>query len=122
MSRNRVRTLLNDNQAKQDKYVNNNRHEPRNFNINDLVFVIKFSQVTGKLDSGMLGPYKVVKILPSGRYELKLLSGGCGKRTQAAAQYMVPWRGKWCPETCSAFFESKLLILSCEIKYCGFAF
>ncbi|XP_046963097.1 uncharacterized protein LOC124532299 [Vanessa cardui] len=107
MSRNRVRTLLKDNQAKQDNRVNKNRHEPRKFNLDDFVFVIKFSQVTGKLDPGMRGPYKVVKILPSGRYELKLLSGGYGKTTQAAAQYMIPWRGEWCPETCAAFFESE---------------
>ncbi|KAH9630167.1 hypothetical protein HF086_016251 [Spodoptera exigua] len=40
----------------------------------------------------MRGPYKVVKILPSGRYELKLLAGSYGKTTQAAAQFMVPWR------------------------------
>ncbi|XP_063825988.1 uncharacterized protein LOC135075476 isoform X1 [Ostrinia nubilalis] len=54
----------------------------------------------------MRGPYRVVKVLPSGRYELKLLSGARGKTTQAAAQYMVPWKGEWCPESCAAFFES----------------
>lgn len=75
------------------------------FNINDLVFVIKFSQSTGKLDPGMRGPYKVVRALPSGRYKLRLLSGSYGKTTQASAQYMVPWKGEWCPETCAAFFE-----------------
>ncbi|KAJ0169694.1 hypothetical protein K1T71_014879 [Dendrolimus kikuchii] len=53
----------------------------------------------------MRGPYRVTKVLPSGRYELKLLSGAKGKTTQAAAQYMVPWKGKWCPESCAAFFE-----------------
>ncbi|KAJ0169310.1 hypothetical protein K1T71_015194 [Dendrolimus kikuchii] len=54
----------------------------------------------------MRGPYRVTKVLPSGRYELKLLSGAKGKTTQAAAQYMVPWKGKWCPESCAAFFET----------------
>ncbi|XP_049886481.1 uncharacterized protein LOC126381322 [Pectinophora gossypiella] len=54
----------------------------------------------------MRGPYKVVKTLPGGRYELKLLSGGRGKLTQAAAQHMVAWRGEWCPESCAAFFEN----------------
>lgn len=55
----------------------------------------------------MRGPYKVVEILPSGRYRLRLLRGGHGKTTQAAAQYMVPWRGESCPDTCAAFFEGK---------------
>ncbi|XP_048479121.1 cGMP-specific 3',5'-cyclic phosphodiesterase-like [Plutella xylostella] len=54
----------------------------------------------------MRGPYKVTKVLPSDRYELKLLSGGYGKTTQAAAEYMVPWRGEWCPDTCAAFFAN----------------
>ncbi|XP_050563262.1 uncharacterized protein LOC126912907 [Spodoptera frugiperda] len=54
----------------------------------------------------MRGPYRVIKVLPSGRYELKLLGGARGKTTQAAAQYMVPWKGEWCPESCAAFFEN----------------
>ncbi|GBP07909.1 Transposon Tf2-6 polyprotein [Eumeta japonica] len=60
---------------------------------------------TGKLDPGMRGPYKVVNILPSGRYELKLISGDSGKTTQAAAQHMVAWRGEWSPDACAAFFD-----------------
>ncbi|XP_047989119.1 uncharacterized protein LOC125228552 [Leguminivora glycinivorella] len=55
----------------------------------------------------MRGPYKVVEVLPSGRYALRLLTGGYGKTTQAAAQHMVPWRGEWCPDTCAALFESE---------------
>nr|XP_049692698.1 uncharacterized protein LOC126053772 [Helicoverpa armigera] len=54
----------------------------------------------------MRGPYRVTKVLPSGRYELKLLGGARGKTTQAAAQYMVLWKGEWCPESCAAFFEN----------------
>ncbi|XP_052750869.1 uncharacterized protein LOC128200689 [Galleria mellonella] len=54
----------------------------------------------------MRGPYKVTRILPSGRYELKLLSGSYGKTTQAAAEYMVQWHGEWCPETCASFFAN----------------
>jgi hypothetical protein len=107
ITRSRARLLLKRNQTKQDEQVNQKRHIPRQFNLKDLVFVIKFSQSTGKLDSGMRGPYKVVEVLPSGRYTLRLLSGGYGKTTQAAAQHMVPWRGEWCPDTCAAFFESK---------------
>lgn len=107
ISRSRARALLKKNQEKQDTRVNSNRHPPRVFKINDQVFVIKYSQSMGKLDSGMRGPYRVVKILPSGRYELKLLGGARGKTTQAAAQYMVPWKGEWCPESCSAFFEGE---------------
>ncbi|XP_048478792.1 uncharacterized protein LOC125488916 [Plutella xylostella] len=57
------------------------------------------------MDHGMRGPYKVTRALPSGRYELRLLASSYGKTTQAAAQYMVPWKGEWCPETCAAFFE-----------------
>lgn len=105
LRRNRAFELLRNNQSRQDEYVNRNRRPPLVFNINDLVFVIKFSQSTGKLDPGMRGPYKVIRALPSGRYELRLLSGSYGKTTQAAAQYMVLWKGEWCPDTCAAFFE-----------------
>lgn len=66
--------------------------------------VIKSSQSTGKLDSGMRGPYKVIRLLPNDRYELKLLAGAYGKTSQAAAAYMVVWKGEWTPETCAAFF------------------
>ncbi|KAH9645897.1 hypothetical protein HF086_010096 [Spodoptera exigua] len=106
MCRDRARGLLKENQAKQDSYVNRQRRPPRTFQVNDCVFVIKYSQSTGKLDSGMRGPYRVIKVLPSGRYELKLLGGARGKTTQAAAQYMVLWKGEWCPESCAAFFEN----------------
>lgn len=119
ITRDRARRLLRQNQVDQDERVNQHRQPPRKFNTNDLVFVIKFSQSTGKLDPGMRGPYKVTKTLPSGRYELRLLSGGYGKTTQAAAQHMVPWRGEWCPETCASFFERKhcSLSLSCPFVY-----
>ncbi|CAG9137983.1 unnamed protein product [Plutella xylostella] len=105
LCRARANDLLKKNQAQQDTTVNRQRRPPRKFNIDDLVFVIKYSQSTGKLDPGMRGPYRVLKALPSDRYELKLLSGSYGKTTQAAAEYLVPWRGEWCPETCAAFFE-----------------
>lgn len=105
LCRSRASELLSKNQTEQDSYVNRHRSSPRTFKINDLVFVIKYSQSTGKLDSGMRGPYQVKKILPSDRYELKLLTGARGKKTQAAAQYMVPWKGEWCPDTCASFFE-----------------
>lgn len=49
----------------------------------------------------------MIRALPSDRYELKLLSGARGKTTQAVAQYMVPRKGEWCPESCAAFFESE---------------
>ncbi|XP_022834550.1 uncharacterized protein LOC111362208 [Spodoptera litura] len=68
------------------------------------------TQATGKLDSGMRGPYRVVKALPHGRYELQLLAGSYGKVTQAAAEFMIPWRGEWTPETCAIFFEGMLTI------------
>ncbi|CAG9133807.1 unnamed protein product [Plutella xylostella] len=105
LCRARANDLLKKNQAQQDTTVNRQRRPPRKFNIDDLVFVIKYSQSTGKLDPGMRGPYRVLKALPSDRYELKLLSGSYGKTTQAAAEYLVPWRGEWCPDTCAAFFE-----------------
>ncbi|XP_075990380.1 uncharacterized protein LOC142986034 [Anticarsia gemmatalis] len=107
LCRARAHELLTRNQAKQDAYVNRQRRTPRSFQINDLVFVIKYSQSVGKLDPGMRGPYQVIKVLPSGRYQLKLLSGSYGKTTQAAAEYMVPWHGEWCPDSCAAFFESE---------------
>ncbi|XP_063825472.1 uncharacterized protein LOC135075030 [Ostrinia nubilalis] len=55
----------------------------------------------------MRGPYKVVRDLPHHRYELELMAGSYGKRTQAAAEHMVQWRGEWTPETCAAFFEGE---------------
>jgi hypothetical protein len=105
--RERARVLLDKNRRQQDSYVNRNRRSPRVFKKDDHVFVIKYSQSTGKLDSGMRGPYRVTKTLPSDRYELKLLGGARGKTTQAAAQYMIPWKGEWCPESCAAFFDSE---------------
>ncbi|XP_072948800.1 uncharacterized protein [Epargyreus clarus] len=105
LCRTRASEMLRDNQTKQDSRVNRHRKSPRVFKLQDLVFVIKYSQSTGKLDSGMRGPYQVTKVLPSDRYELKLLTGARGKTTQAAAQYMVPWKGEWCPDTCASFFE-----------------
>ncbi|XP_063369742.1 uncharacterized protein LOC134658073 [Cydia amplana] len=71
-----------------------------------MVFVIKTSQMTGKLDSGMRGPYRVTRVLPNGRYNLRLIGGSYGKTTQAAAEHMVIWRGEWTPESCGAFFDS----------------
>ncbi|XP_049886995.1 uncharacterized protein LOC126381573 [Pectinophora gossypiella] len=54
----------------------------------------------------MRGPYRVTKVLPHGRYELQRLAGSYGKTTQAAAEYIMPWRGEWTPEACAAYFES----------------
>ncbi|XP_026328121.1 uncharacterized protein LOC113236322 [Hyposmocoma kahamanoa] len=61
--------------------------------------------MTGKLDSGMRGPYRVINVLPHGRYELRLMGGSYGKKSQAAAEHMVAWRGEWTPDTCTSFFE-----------------
>nr|XP_026486599.1 uncharacterized protein LOC113393770 [Vanessa tameamea] len=105
MRRSRAGELLEKNRNNQDSYVNKDRRPPKTFNVGDCAFLIKYSQSTGKLDAGMRGPYRVIKVLPGGRYELKLLSGARGKTTQAAAQYMVPWKGEWCPESCASFFE-----------------
>ncbi|CAH0723439.1 unnamed protein product, partial [Brenthis ino] len=75
------------------------------FHENDMVFVHKNSQSVGKLDSGMRGPYKVVRALPHGRYELKLISGSLGKTTEAAAEHISAWHGEWTPDVCAVFFE-----------------
>lgn len=108
LCRARACELLKQNQTQQDSTVNRQRRPPRKFNVGDLVFAIKYSQSTGKLDPGMPGPYQVLKALPSDRYELKLLSGSYGKTTRAAAEYLVPWRGEWSPDACAAFFECEL--------------
>ncbi|XP_041985356.1 uncharacterized protein LOC121737735 [Aricia agestis] len=105
LCRNRATELLRRNQRRQDEYANQQRRTPSTYQIDDLVFVIKVAQSTGKLDSGMRGPYRVIRVLPNGRYELKLLAGAYGKSTQAAAQHMILWKGEWCPETCAAFFD-----------------
>lgn len=109
LCRTRASELLQRNRTQQDSSANEKRRPARVFQVGDLVFVIKYSQSTGKLDPGMRGPYRVLKALRSGRYELKLLSGSYGKTSQAAAEYMVPWRGEWCPESCAAFFESECI-------------
>ncbi|CAF4751082.1 unnamed protein product [Pieris macdunnoughi] len=54
----------------------------------------------------MRGPYVVLTVLSQGRYILKLVAGSYGKTTQAAVEYMMPWRGEWTPDVCAAFFES----------------
>lgn len=102
--RQRTAERLAQNQLQQDAAVNKDRRPPRVFQKDDLVFVIKYTQSQGKLDSGMRGPYRVVGVLQNHRYELKLLTGAYGKTTYAAAQFMVPWKGEWTPETCAAFF------------------
>lgn len=108
LSRQRASELLEKNQSKQDSYVNDGRKPPREFQLNSLVFVRKQAQATGKLDCGMRGPYRVVKTLPHGRYELQLLAGSYGKSTQAAAEYIIPWRGEWTPDVCAAYFGGEL--------------
>ncbi|KAF9407815.1 hypothetical protein HW555_012292 [Spodoptera exigua] len=109
LDRQQASRLLGANQRSQDDYVNQGRRQPRTFAVGDFVFVIKASQSTGKMDSGMRGPYKVVKVLQHNRYELELLAGSYGKKTQAASEHMVRWRGEWTPDTCSAFFENESL-------------
>ncbi|XP_049875462.1 uncharacterized protein LOC126373360 isoform X1 [Pectinophora gossypiella] len=106
MARQRATELLDMNRTRQDARVNERRRPPRTFAVDDVVFVNKGSQATGKLDSGMRGPYIITKVLPHGRYDMKLLAGSYGKTTQAAAEFMTLWRGEWTPETCSLFFES----------------
>lgn len=110
VTRSKACEVLRTNQVRQDEQVNQRRHPPRHFYVGDIEFVIKFSQsgnTKGKLDTGKRCPYKVIEALPSGRYTPRLLSDSYGKITQPGAQYMLPWRGEWCPETCAAFFESK---------------
>lgn len=107
MSRQRTSERLRQNQQDQDSYVNQGRKPPRTYALNSLVFVRKQAQATGKLDSGMRGPYRITKILPHGRYELQLVAGSYGKLTQASAEYMFPWHGEWTPEVCAAYFEGE---------------
>ncbi|XP_045449080.1 uncharacterized protein LOC123657601 [Melitaea cinxia] len=106
LHRQRASELMERNKERQDAYVNKHRRNPRIFKLNDFVFVSKSAQARGKLDSGMRGPYRVVKILPHGRYELQLLGASHGKTTRAAAEYMTAWHGEWTPESCAAFFNT----------------
>ncbi|XP_041969681.1 uncharacterized protein LOC121727157 [Aricia agestis] len=105
LRRQRTTSLLEQNRQKQDAYINKSRKTIRTFKENDLVFVIKNAQMTGKLDSGMRGPYCVTKVLQHNRYQLRLLGNSYGKTTQAAAEHMVVWRGEWTPESCATFFD-----------------
>ncbi|XP_062532853.1 uncharacterized protein LOC134201633 [Bombyx mori] len=105
LARQRASQLLDKNRKQQDTRVNERRKPPRTFHENDVVFVHKNSQSVGKLDSGMRGPDKIVRALPHGRYELKLLSGSLGKTTEAAAEFISAWHGEWTPDVCTAFFE-----------------
>jgi hypothetical protein len=107
LRRQRASELIEANQLRQDQQVNENRRQPRIYGIGDFVFVGKSSQSSGKLDSGMRGPYKVIQQLPHDRYELELLTGSYGKKTQAAAEHMVLWRGEWTPDACAAFFSDE---------------
>ncbi|XP_046972713.1 uncharacterized protein LOC124539376 [Vanessa cardui] len=107
LARQQASESLESNRILQDYRTNKTRVAPRTFKIGDTVFVLKTSQSTGKLDGGMRGPYKVEKVLPHGRYELKLLAGSYGKTTQAAAEYMIMWHGEWTPDTCTSFFETE---------------
>ncbi|CAH0723440.1 unnamed protein product, partial [Brenthis ino] len=105
LARQRASQLLDQNRKQQDTRVNERRKPPHVFHENDMVFVHKNSQSVGKLDSGMRGPYKVVRALPHGRYELKLISGSLGKTTEAAAEHISAWHGEWTPDVCAVFFE-----------------
>ncbi|XP_047505190.1 uncharacterized protein LOC125049782 isoform X2 [Pieris napi] len=107
LRRQRASELLATNQQRQDAYVNEGRRQPLTFAVGDFVFVSKTAQITGKLDSGMRGPYKVIRALPCHRYELELLAGSYGKKTQAAAENMMLWQGEWTPDACSVFFETE---------------
>ena len=116
LRRQRAETNLEENRIAQDAYVNKNRKACKKFKINDFVYAIKRSQSTGKLDSGMRGPYRITKELANNRYELTLISNSYGKVTQASAEYLVPWNGEWTPDACAAFFESKLPHFTIFIK------
>lgn len=105
VARQRASDLLERNRADQDASVNKNRKVPRPFSVNDMVFVRKDAQAMGKLDSCMRGPYRVLKVLPHDRYQLRLMAGSFGKTTEAAATYMTLWRGEWTPDVCSAYFD-----------------
>jgi hypothetical protein len=118
MVRQRTAERLSKNQSDQDAYVNEGRSPPRVFQKGDLVYVIKYAQSRGKLDHGMRGPYRVVQVMPNGRYELRLVAGAYGKTTYAAAQFMVPWKGEWTPEACAAFFEGEQ---RCYVWLCDIA-
>lgn len=109
LARQRASELLDENRVRQDARVNERRKPPRTYKKGELVFVRKTSQSTGKLDSGMRGPYEVMQVLPHGRYELKLIAGSYGKTTQAAAEFITLWRGEWTPDVCTTFFESEFL-------------
>lgn len=106
LRRQRASELLKENQQRQDQRINETRKQPRVYALGDFVFVGKSSQSSGKLDSGMRGPYKIIQQLPHDRYGLELLAGSYGKRTQAAAEHMTLWRGEWTPDVCAAFFTS----------------
>ncbi|XP_049865539.1 uncharacterized protein LOC126366473 [Pectinophora gossypiella] len=78
--RQRAAERLSQNRQQQDAAVNEDRQPPRIFHKDDMVFVIKYSQSQGKLDPGMRGPYRVIRAMPNGRYELKLIAGAYGRR------------------------------------------
>lgn len=89
MSRQRASERLGRNQESQNSFVNEGREAPRVFETNSLVFVIKKAQTSGKLDSGMRGPYRVVKALPHGRCELRLMTGSYRGSIRAAAEFVA---------------------------------
>lgn len=92
MLRQKTAERLVRNRAQQDPVVNEDRRSPRVFQVNDTVFVKSYAQSQGELDPGMRDPYRVVKALRYGRYELGLLAGAYGKTSYAASQFMALWR------------------------------
>lgn len=83
---------------------NKKRKVPIPFSLNALVAVKRTQFVNGnKFAAKFLGPYRVTKLLPNGRYEVQKEGRREGpKRTTSAAEYMKPWtspfEGEWTAE------------------------
>lgn len=89
LRRQRASELLSVTQQRQDAYINEDQRQPRTIAVGNFVFVRKAVQITG-----MRGPYMIVGALPCHNYELELLAGSFGKKTLAAAELIMLWRGE----------------------------
>lgn len=80
-------------QEENRKNYNQNRKEPRKYNVRDLVAIKKTQFGTGKkVHPSFLGPYRVTKAKKNDRFEVERLGDGAGpKNTATSPDFMKLW-------------------------------
>lgn len=82
-------------QAENSKNFNKNRRPPTKYSVGDIVAIRRTQRGPGlKIAIKFLGPYKVVRVKDSDRYEVERIGEVEGPiLTTTGADYMKPWRG-----------------------------